>query len=520
EVYELEAPDFDYTLPFGEGLEATVTVTFMLDGEVIEGGKVDLTVLPPPKATADPTMMYAIAGVAGFLLIIAGVYIRQAQEKVVAQEKEIKVVHASQKRLQSINVELKENLKRSRHSDEELALMMNAMNDQKDERKDELRNVLIDSSEVKLKQMLGQGGMGTVHLGEYRGDQVAVKQLITINEESIGRFRFECFLTKELSHPHVVILVGVCWDEHMLGLILEFVDGGSLQSRLNQDWSVGHEGGIGDRITWKRELLKWATEAALGCQYLHHKRYFDEYEDEWKESVVHRDLKPDNMLVTSKSVLKLTDFGEARSAELDLTMTAVGTPIFICPEIIRSERYDTKADSYSYGICLVAMMQIEKTVQDFFFNAVMRQMGKTKRQGIGLGHLNRNIELGWRPTLPQEFYPSMIALIWRCWDDDPNVRPDFDEITQLLMGPIADEVRSNQEPVFGSGMLIKQMDQREMDLADDGSGVVAKNLYDAVMRQLKERDEELARLQGKGDMETYSAVTRKEGGEGGGRGLG
>jgi hypothetical protein len=110
-------------------------------------------------------MMYAIAGVAGFLLIIAGVYIRQAQEKVVAQEKEIKVVHASQKRLQSINVELKENLKRSQHSDEELALMMNAMNDQKDERKDELRNVLIDSSEVKLKQMLGQGGMGTVSEG-------------------------------------------------------------------------------------------------------------------------------------------------------------------------------------------------------------------------------------------------------------------------------------------------------------------------------------------------------------------
>ena len=55
----------------------------------------------------------------------------------------------------------------------------------------------------------------------------------------------------------------------MLGLVLEFVDGGSLQSRLNQDWSVGHEGGIGDRITWKRELLKWATEAALGCQYVH-----------------------------------------------------------------------------------------------------------------------------------------------------------------------------------------------------------------------------------------------------------
>ena len=111
---------------------------------------------------------------------------------------------------------------------------------------------------------------------------------------------------------------------------------------MRKDWVLAFE----EKITWKGELLKWATEAALGCQYLHQKRYYDELQGEWKDSIVHRDLKPDNMLVTTEGVLKLTDFGEARTAEENMTMTAVGTPIYVCPEIIRNDHYDSKADSY------------------------------------------------------------------------------------------------------------------------------------------------------------------------------
>jgi len=153
--------------------------------------------------------------------------------------------------------------------------------------------------------------------------------------------RFECFITKELSHPNCVSLIGVCWDDNMLGCVIEYVDGGSLEGRIRSDWPKPFK----EKITWKKELIKWATEAALGCQYLHQKKYFDEAENKWKDSIVHRDLKPDNMLVTTNSVLKLTDFGEARAAELNMTMTAVGTPIYICPEIIRNDRYDCKADT-------------------------------------------------------------------------------------------------------------------------------------------------------------------------------
>ncbi|GMI26751.1 hypothetical protein TeGR_g12669 [Tetraparma gracilis] len=387
--------------------------------------------------------------------------------------------------LEAANENLKDSLRKKKHSDKEMEAMKKAMEGQKAERMDELRTVLVPSSEIEIVELLGQGGNGKVHLALFDGQEVAVKQLITINDDTVMRFRRECFLTKEFSHPNVVILVGVCWDDMMLGCVLEYVDGGSLEGRLKDDWHTPFE----DKITWKGELLKWAREAALGCQYLHQMRYYDETTDQWKDSIVHRDLKPDNMLVTTEGVLKLTDFGEARTAEVDMTMTAVGTPIYVCPEIIRNDRYDVKADSYSFGICLVAMMRVEDTIVNFFFNSLIKKMRKSSREGVGLVALNRNIENGWRPTLPEEFYPSLIDLIWRCWDDDPTQRPDMDEVVRLLMGSVADEVRSNREPIFGSGRLVGAgARQREVGLAADEGDVVREAVRRAVEEKDRERD--------------------------------
>ena len=123
-------------------------------------------------------------------------------------------------------------------------------------------------------------------------------------------------------------------------------------------------------MTWKDTLLKVAIQSATGVQYLHHSRYLDEKADCWKDCIIHRDLKPDNILVTDDFTAKLTDFGEARSADLNLTMTTVGTPIYIAPEILRNDRYDSKVDVYSFGI-LVATVFNQTEPGDLSSSAVM-----------------------------------------------------------------------------------------------------------------------------------------------------
>jgi len=125
---------------------------------------------------------------------------------------------------------------------------------------------------------------------------------------------------------------------------------------------------------------------------------------------------------------------------------------------------------------------------NFFFNALMRKMNKRTRAGVGLNALNINVADGWRPTIPKEFYPGLIKLIWRCWDNDPAVRPNFDEIVGLLIGDARHEIRSNEEPIFGSGRVIAEVDQRDTDLIDTGGEIVSRRITEEI---LKEKDREL-----------------------------
>jgi serine/threonine protein kinase len=97
------------------------------------------------------------------------------------------------------------------------------------------------------------------------------------------------------------------------------------------------------------------------------------------------------MLITHDWTLKLTDFGEARSTDADGAMTCVGTPIYMAPEIMRGDFYDSKADSYSYGICLVAMIRAEKNIQEFFMQALRKFMRRDATKGVGLAILSNRI---------------------------------------------------------------------------------------------------------------------------------
>jgi len=135
---------------------------------------------------------------------------------------------------------------------------------------------------------------------------------------------------------------------------------------------------------------------------------------------------------------------------LNQTMTSVGTPIYVVPEVMAGNHYDSTADSYSFGICLVAMIRAEKEVMEFYFQALRKTMKRKTKKGVGITILNNRIRKGWRPLLPLEFdksYPKLCKLLKRCWTQKPEDRPSFDNIVRVMQSEVADEVRGREEPV-------------------------------------------------------------------------
>jgi serine/threonine-protein kinase len=197
--------------------------------------------------------------------------------------------------------------------------------------------------EFRLLKKLGAGGMGTVY--KARQDaldrDVAIKVMfkhLAENERFIERFYREARLQAKLDHPHIVRCYSVGQDKGYHYLAMEFVDGGSVQGYLSKHKKFS----IGD-----------ALHVILACSYaLQHAH---------EQSMIHRDIKPDNLLITSKGVVKLADLGLAKALDEDLALTqsgmGAGTPYYMSPEQTRNAKHvDARSDIYSMGVMLYAMV--------------------------------------------------------------------------------------------------------------------------------------------------------------------
>ena len=160
-----------------------------------------------------------------------------------------------------------------------------------------------------------------------------------ITEYELAKFKSELIIMAPLHHPNVVRLFGGVWNEgaDKLCIVLEFCSNGSLKSFLQKEAG-----------TWTGMRHGLAVNIAKGLAYLHH---------ELAEPLIHRDVKPDNILVDENVVAKLADFGEStrfdrkaarkNSAAGDdaVTMTMVGTKLYCAPEIMMQQRYNESAAS-------------------------------------------------------------------------------------------------------------------------------------------------------------------------------
>jgi len=190
---------------------------------------------------------------------------------------------------------------------------------------------------------IAEGGMGAVYKGRHRetGELVAIKVVpanTARNPVLLQRFEQEFHAARLLDHPNIVRAIEYSAGPPSPFLVMEFVDGESLGQKIAREGALGEDAAI--RIL------------AQVCQGLHRAH---------KQGLIHRDVKPDNILVTRDGVAKLTDLGLVKdmNEELNLTRTGrgLGTPHFMAPEQFRNAKNaNIRCDIYSLGATLYMMV--------------------------------------------------------------------------------------------------------------------------------------------------------------------
>ncbi len=188
---------------------------------------------------------------------------------------------------------------------------------------------------------LGRGGMGTVYEGVHResGEPAAVKLLAAALAQEEGfrvRFESEIETLRKLNHPNIVRLFGFGEQDGHLFYAMELVDGNSLEEELQR----------GRRFDW-REAAGIGIEMCLALRHAHDR------------GIVHRDIKPGNLLMAKDGHVKLSDFGIARlfgNARLTNDGNVLGTAEYMAPEQAEGRPVDYRADLYSLGTLLYALL--------------------------------------------------------------------------------------------------------------------------------------------------------------------
>src|ERR671933_372468 len=193
----------------------------------------------------------------------------------------------------------------------------------------------------RLDARWGAGGMATVYraFDATLERKVAIKLMhreIASDSGQLERFRREARAVAQLSHPHIVGVIDAGEDEGRPYIVFEYVEGETLKRRIRRMGRLP----IDEAIAYAIEISR-----ALGCAHSHH--------------IVHRDIKPQNVLIDVEGSAKVTDFGIARSLQeegLTAEGRVLGTTDYVSPEQALGHEVNGQSDIYSLGVVLFEML--------------------------------------------------------------------------------------------------------------------------------------------------------------------
>lgn len=281
----------------------------------------------------------------------------------------------------------------------------------------------INRTDIVMRHKLGGGQYGDVYEAVWKRHNmtVAVK---TLKEDTMALKDFleEASIMKEMKHPNLVQLLGVCTREPPFYIITEFMSKGNLLDYLRN----GNKDQINAVV-----LMYMATQIASGMSYLE------------SRSFIHRDLAARNCLVGENHLVKVADFGLARLMRDDTYTAHAGAkfPIkWTAPEGLAYNKFSTKSDVWAFGILLWEIATY----------------GMSPYPGVDLTDVYHMLEKGYRMECPPGCPPKIYELMRECWQWVPGERPTFQEIHHALenMFPpessIIEEVEKELQGAAGS----------------------------------------------------------------------
>eukprot|EP01107_Rhizomastix_libera_P012940 TRINITY_DN3402_c0_g1_i1.p1 TRINITY_DN3402_c0_g1~~TRINITY_DN3402_c0_g1_i1.p1 ORF type:complete len:374 (+),score=114.45 TRINITY_DN3402_c0_g1_i1:35-1123(+) len=262
----------------------------------------------------------------------------------------------------------------------------------------------LSAKNVALGKKLGSGSFGTVYAGSYCGDDVAIKE-IKENNDGIGgtdektELDKEMLLMSQLHSPYIVQYIGTVFSPKSVYLVMELCKFGTMSSYLTNN----------PNISPKLKFM-FCFDAARGLAFLHNNK------------IIHRDLKPDNLLLVSTSIsspvrAKISDFGTSRTVidiQRQQLTKALGTPLFMAPEILANQQYSLPSDIYSLAMVFWVIYEQKEPFSDVKNNFALYE----------------KVMSGVRPEISSDC--QIGEVIERSWCNDPLMRPSIDDIVGHL----------------------------------------------------------------------------------------